>query len=37
MVTFPMLPEARATASDDEAALAHSLAETFRQARDLLA
>lgn len=37
MVTFPMLPEARAVPSDDEAALAQSLAETFRQARDLLA
>ena len=37
MVTFPMLPEARVAPSDDEAALAQSLAETFRQARDLLA
>lgn len=37
MVTFPMLPEARVAPPDDEAALAHSLAETFRQARDLLA
>lgn len=37
MVTFPMLPEARVVPSDDEAALAQSLAETFRQARDLLA
>jgi len=37
MVTFPMLPEARVASSDDEAALAQSLAETFRQARDLLA
>lgn len=37
MVTFPMLPEARVEPMDDEAALAHSLAETFRQARDLLA
>ena len=36
MVTFPMLPEARVAPSDDEAALAQSLAETFRQARDLL-
>ncbi len=37
MVTFPMLPEARVMPMDDEAALAQSLAETFRQARDLLA
>ncbi len=37
LVTFPMLSEARVAASDDEAALAASLAETFRQARDLLA
>ncbi|MBL4872003.1 MAG: HK97 family phage prohead protease [Rhodobacteraceae bacterium] len=37
MVTFPMLSEARVAPSDDEAALAQSLAETFRQARDLLA
>lgn len=37
LVTFPMLPEARVAPSDDEAALAQSLAETFRQARDLLA
>lgn len=37
LVTFPMLSEARVTASEDEAALAASLAETFRQARDLLA
>ena len=37
LVTFPMLPEARVAPTDDEAALAQSLAETFRQARDLLA
>lgn len=37
LVTFPMLNEARVQASDDETALAQSLAETFRQARDLLA
>lgn len=37
MVTFPMLPEARVASSEDETALAQSLAETFRQARDLLA
>lgn len=37
LVTFPMLNEARVQASDDEAALAQTLAETFRQARDLLA
>lgn len=37
MVTFPMLPEARVAPKEDEAALAQSLAETFRQARDLLA
>lgn len=37
MVTFPMLPEARVAPMGDEAALAQSLAETFRQARDLLA
>lgn len=37
LVTFPMLSEARVAPSDDEAALAQSLADTFRQARDLLA
>lgn len=37
LVTFPMLPEARVVPSLDETALAQSLAETFRQARDLLA
>ncbi len=37
MVTFPMLPEARVAPMGDEAALAQSLADTFRQARDLLA
>jgi len=37
LVTFPMLSEARVAPSEDEAALAASLAETFRQARDLLA
>lgn len=37
LVTFPMLSEARAQPRDDEAALAESLAETFRQARDMLA
>lgn len=37
LVTFPMLNEARVQPSEDETALAQSLAETFRQARDLLA
>lgn len=37
LVTFPMLTEARAQPVDDEAALAESLADAFRQARDLLA
>lgn len=37
LVTFPMLNEARVMPSEDEAVLAQSLAETFRQARDLLA
>jgi uncharacterized protein len=39
LVTFPMLPEARVEAqvSDEEAALAQTLAETFRQAREMLA
>ncbi|MEE9455225.1 MAG: HK97 family phage prohead protease [Paracoccaceae bacterium] len=37
LVTFPMLSEARVQPSDDEVALAQNLAETFRQARDLLA
>ncbi len=37
LVTFPMLSEARVSRSDDEAALADSLADTFRQARELLA
>ena len=37
LVTFPMLSEARVARSDDEAALADSLADTFRQARELLA
>ena len=46
LVTFPMLPEARVqtSASDevdvtaaDEADLARTLAETFREARELLA
>jgi HK97 family phage prohead protease len=39
LVTFPMLPEARvqAPASDAEADLARTLAETFREARAMLA
>ena len=38
LVTFPMLPEARVQASvSDEADLARTLAETFREARELLA
>ena len=39
LVTFPMLPQARvqAEASDPEADLARTLAETFREARELLA
>ncbi|HSF92169.1 MAG TPA: HK97 family phage prohead protease [Paracoccaceae bacterium] len=37
LVTFPMLPEARVQPSSDEAALAQTLADTFRQARDMLA
>jgi len=39
LVTFPMLPEARVQAdiSDPEADLARTLAETFREARELLA
>ncbi len=37
LVTFPMLPQARVQPLDDEAQLAESLAETFRQARDMLA
>jgi uncharacterized protein len=39
LVTFPMLPEARVEAdpSDAEADLAQALAETFREARELLA
>ena len=39
LVTFPMLPEARvqAEASDPEADLARTLAETFREAREMLA
>ncbi len=37
LVTFPMLSGARVAPSEDETALATSLAETFRQARDLLA
>ena len=39
MVTFPMLPEARvqANASDAEADLARTLAETFQEARQMLA
>ena len=38
LVTFPMLPEARvqASASDEEADLARTLAETFREAREML-
>jgi uncharacterized protein len=38
LVTFPMLPEARVqTSVSDEADLAQTLAETFREARELLA
>ena len=39
LVTFPMLPEARVQAeiSDPEADLARALAETFREAREMLA
>jgi HK97 family phage prohead protease len=39
MVTFPMLPEARVQAdtSDTEANLARTLAETFQEARQMLA
>jgi HK97 family phage prohead protease len=38
LVTFPMLPQARVqTADSDEADLARTLAETFREARELLA
>jgi uncharacterized protein len=37
LVTFPMLPEARVQAGDAEAELARDLAETFREARELLA
>jgi HK97 family phage prohead protease len=39
LVTFPMLPEARVqtSVSDDEADLARTLAETFREAREMLA
>jgi HK97 family phage prohead protease len=38
LVTFPMLPQARVQASgSDEAELARTLAETFREARELLA
>jgi uncharacterized protein len=39
LVTFPMLPEARvqAEASDPEGDLARALAETFREAREMLA
>jgi len=40
LVTFPMLPEARAqsaTGADEEALLAQTLAETFREAREMLA
>ncbi len=39
LVTFPMLPEARVQADvpDAEADLARTLAETFREARALLA
>lgn len=39
LVTFPMLPEARvqAGASDEEEDLAQALAETFREAREMLA
>ena len=38
LVTFPMLPQARvqASASDEEADLARTLAETFREAREML-
>jgi hypothetical protein len=39
LVTFPMLPEARVEgqASDPEADLARALAESFREAREMLA
>jgi len=39
LVTFPMLPQARAHAApaDDEADLARTLADTFRTAREMLA
>jgi HK97 family phage prohead protease len=39
LVTFPMLPEARVLpeASDPDADLAQTLAETFREAREMLA
>ncbi len=37
LVTFPMLSEARVSRTDEEAALAESLADTFRQAREMLA
>jgi uncharacterized protein len=39
LVTFPMLPDARVQAESDDAEsdLAQTLAETFRQARELLA
>jgi HK97 family phage prohead protease len=41
LVTFPMLPEARVAATDAEgdvgAELARELAETFREAREMLA
>jgi uncharacterized protein len=39
LVTFPMLPEARVQAetSDPEADLARTLADTFREAREMLA
>ena len=38
LVTFPMQPQARVSAmSDQEAALAQTLADTLREARDLLA
>jgi HK97 family phage prohead protease len=38
LVTFPMLPEARVERSDaEETDLARTLAETFREARELLA